>query len=90
MAADGIEKGTPKDKAGARALVFWTLVMSVPSQGPSSPLLKASRHSRQDTTSGNAPGPDKGALEAMPCIQGPPWFQLQVLGHAAAGAAPFF
>lgn len=70
MAADGIEEGTPKDKAGARALVFWLLVMSVPSQGPSSPLLKSSRHSRQDTTSGNAPGPDKGALEAMPCIQG--------------------
>lgn len=90
MAADGIEEGTPKDKAGARAVVLWPLVMSVPSQGPSSPLLKASRHSRQDPTSGNAPGPDKGALEAMPCIQGAPWLQLQVLGHAAAGAAPFF
>lgn len=66
MAADGIEEGTPKDKAGARALVFWPLVMSVPSQGRSSPLLKASRHSRQDTTSGNAPGPDQGALDMHP------------------------
>lgn len=48
---------------------------------------------QEDTTSAHASGPDKGALGAMPCIQGAPWFQLQVLGHAAAGApraAPFF
>lgn len=54
MAADGIEEGTPGDKAGAGALVFWSLVMLVPSQGPCLPSPQ-DLQAQQDTHTGPHP-----------------------------------
>lgn len=74
MAADGIEEETPRDKAGAWALVSWPLEVSVQFEAHTHPLLKGPRHSRTPTLA-HALGSDKGTLEAMPCTQGTPWFQ---------------
>lgn len=92
MATNGIEEGTPIDKAGTWPLVFWLLEVSVGSQAHAHPLLKAPRPSRVRTLA-HALEPVQGSFGSNAIRPGSSLVLAAGLELTAAGepgTVPFF